>query len=410
MTATAAVKTGVTDTAAGANVHEYLGLKEEFGDALSQVVSPIPFGDSWQLKASLTFTPTLISDVLPPHPVMGWKVPSGKALLFTGGVVHVLAATLEYYRVCRRLFLFGWQGTAAPAAPAAPTVALLALTDGIAAAGAFTYKIAPIDTFRREGTASVASASVTLTATQRGVTVTPPAAGTGVIGYNIYRTLAGGAIWYFVGTTFGATAYLDAQPDSAIDVAQIPAVTWVTGAVTGEVADGPCEVIIEIGSPVLTGVPTHLVYRGPGGSSTQAMTVAPTNTVGARSRFKPFGETANFVAAPTAAANLWRGLYAADTRTRHEEDYGVTAVTGINVAPTAGSFIVWGQQVIGVGQRGADPVAATIHAYSLIPTNPHGVLIPPLGEIVLEVGALSAGVAGVRDATMSGILLPTVPA
>lgn len=407
MVATTAVKTGVSDAAAGAGVHEYLGLQEEFGTALAQVVSPVPFGDNWHIKASLSFTPTVISDIRPPHPLLSWKVPTGKALLFTGGIVHGLAATLEYYRVCRRYFLWGYQATAAPAAPAAPTVALAAMTAGIGTSGNFTYKIAPIDTFLKEGPASVASTSVTLTATNQGVTITPPAAGTGVVGYNIYRTLTGGATWYFVGTTSGVTPYVDAAPDAQLDVAQTPLNNWTTGAITGEVMEGSGEVIIEVGGVAMTGPPTSIIYTGTYGGTNQMQAVTITNTIGARTRFKPFLETQNFVADPTITANLWRGLHTSDTRTRQKFDFGVTAILGVNAVPTAGAMIVWGQQVIGVGQRGADPVAATIHAYQILPTHPGGVLIGPLGEIVLEIAPLSAGVLGVRDVSMNGLLLPT---
>lgn len=410
MTATTAVATGVTDTAAGAGVHEFLGLREDFVNAISQVVSPIPFGDTWQIKGSLSFTPTLITDTFPPKPVMAWKVPTGKTLLFTGGLAHSLAATLEYYRVCRRYFLFGYQATAVPAAPAAPAVALQALTDGIGTASAYSWKVAPVDTFFREGAVSVASAALTLTATNRGATITPPALGTGATGYNIYRCLAGqqvGGPWYYVGSTFGVTPYIDAQPDASLDIALVPANVWTTGAITGEVMEGPGEVIIEVGAVALTGAPTHLVYTGAYAQQKQAFAMTFPTTVGQRIRGKLFGETSNFAPVPTASANLWHGLYTADLRNRHEEDFGVRSVTGINAVPSAGAFIVWGQQVIGVGQRGADPVAATIHAYSLLPTNPHGSLIPPLGEIVVEVGALAAGVAGVRDVTLTGLLIPT---
>lgn len=407
--ATTTRKVGVPDSAAGAGVEEFLGLSGPLA-ALIQAASIVPTGDPWQIKGSLSHTPTLITDTLPPHPILGYKVPSGKALLFTGGVVHGLAATLEYYRVCRRYFLFGYQATAAPAAPAAPTVALQNTTDGIAAAGTFDYKCAAIDSFQREGPASTHSTNVTLSGTQKAVSVTPPALPTGGIGYNIYRCLAGTqdtGPWYYVGTTPGVTAYIDAQPDVAVDTALTPLNNWATGAIAGETMDGPGEIIIEVGAVALTGAPTHLVFTGMYGQIKQALAVTFPTAIGQRIRAKMFGETQNFVAVPTATANLWRGPHTADIRTRHEEEFGAVAVSGVNAAPSAGAFIVWGQQVIGTGTRESDPVAASIHSYPLVPTNPHGVLIPPLGEIVVEVAALAAGDAGVRDFTLSGLLLPT---
>lgn len=405
MAATVAFKTGVTDTAAGAGVHEYLAFQEDLA-GLTQAVMQVPCGDQWHIKGSLSMTPTLITDTFPPAPVMAWKVPSGKALLFTGGVGLSLAASTEYYRVCRRFFLWGYQATAAPSAPAAPTVALTAMTAGIGTSGAYTYKVAPLDTFRRESAATVASASVTLTGTNQGVTVTPPALPTGAIGYNIYRTLAGGATWYFVGTTMGVTPYVDAAPDSQLDTGQTPSATWATGAIAGETSDGPCEAIIEIGGIALTGPPTSLIYTGSYGGTNQMQAVTITNTIGARTKFKPFLEASNFIPVGTLSANLWRGPHTSDSRTRQEEDYGVTAIKGVNAVPSAGAMMVWGQQVIGVGQRGADPVASTIHAYSIIPTSPAGVLLPPLSELVVEIGALAAGVAGVREFSLNGLLLP----
>jgi hypothetical protein len=396
--------TGVTDSAPGAGIAEYLGLQGPLA-ALIQACAIIPVGDQWQVKGSLSFTPTLITDTFPPTPVLAWKVPGGKALLFTGGLIHTLVAATDYVRVCRRYFLFGYQATAAPSAPAAPTVALQALTDGIGTSGAFTYKVAPVDTFRREGPASVASASVTLTSTNRGVTVTPPAAGTGVIGFNIYRTLAGGATHYFVGSTFGATAYIDAQPDASLDQALVPLNNWATGAVAGEAMDGPGELIIEVGAVALTGAPTHLVYTGAYGQQKQAFAVTFPTTVGQRIRAKTFGETSNFIAVPTAVNNAWRGPHTADVRTREEEDLGATAVSGVNAVPSAGAFIVWGQQVIGASER-AEATAA-IKSKIIVPTNPGGVLLPPLSDIVCEIGALAAGVAAVRDVSLHGLLIPT---
>lgn len=404
--ATTAVKTGVTDSAAGAGVNEYLGLQGPLA-ALSQVVSVLPHGDPWQIKGSLSFTPTVITDTFPPAPLMAWKVPSGKALLFTGGVVHSIAATLEYYRVCRRYFLWGYQATAAPAAPAAPTVALTAMTAGIGTTGAYLYKVAPIDTFRRESAATAASSSVTLTSTNQGVTVTPPALPTGAVGYNVYRTLAGGSTYYYVGTTMGVTPYVDAAPDSQLDTGQQPSATWTTGAISGETMDGPGEAIIEVGAIVMTSPPTSLIYNGSYGGRNQMQAVTITNTIGARTRFKPFFEAQNFIPVGTLSANTWRGPHTSDTRTRQEEDLGVTQILGVNAVPSAGAMMVWGQQVIGVGARSADPVAATTHAYQLFPTDPNGILIPPMGEIVFEIGALAAGVAGVRDVTLVGTLIPT---
>jgi hypothetical protein len=404
---TAAAKTGVQDTAAGAGVAEYLGLNGGLA-ALLQAVSVLPIGDPWQIKGSLSFTPTLISDTFPPKYVLAWKVPSGKALLFTGGLVHALAAATEYWRVCRRYFLYGYQATAVPAAPVAPTVALQAATDGIGSSGSYSYKVAAYDTFRREGPASPASATVTLTGTSRAVSVTPPALPTGGIGYNVYRCLAGqqaAGPWYFVGSTFGATAYIDAEPDAGVDTALIPLNNWAVGSIAGEVMDGPGEIIVEVGPVALTGAPTHIVYTGAYGEQKQVVAATFPTTVGQRIRVKTYGETSNFVPVPTAVNNAWRGPHTSDVRTREEEDLGATAVSGVNAAPTAGSFIVWGQQVIGVSER--EEATAAIKAKAIQPVHPSGVLIPPLGEIVAEIGALAAGVAAVRDVSLFGLLIPT---
>lgn len=403
--ATTAQKTGVNDSAAGTGIAEYLGLLGPLA-ALLQGVSVIPTGDTWQIKASLSMTPTLITDTLPPSPVMAWKVPANKALLFTGGIYHNLAAATEYVRVVRRYFLFGYQSSGPGAAPAAPTLAAQAATDGLGTTGAYSYKIAAIDQFRREAVLSAASLTITPTTANRAVSVTPPALGTGQIGYNIYRTLVGGATYYYVASTSGVTPYIDAQPDASIDTAKVPNQTWSgLGAVTGEVMDGPGEAIIEVGTPALTGAPAGLVYVGTYGEQKQYQAVTFPTTVGARLRFKPFQETQNLIAVATASANAWRGLYAADSRDRHEEDLGVTAVTGHSVAPTAGSYAVWGQQVIGATDR--EEATAAIKAKKIIPCTPYGVLIPPLGEIVCEIGALALGVVGVRDFALHGMLLPT---
>lgn len=409
MTSVTTFKNGVPDIAAGAGVVEYLALKNELAAAV-QGVAVIPHGDPWQMKGSLSFTPTLITATLPPSPVMNWRVPSGKALLFTGGGVSSLAASIEYFRVCRRFFMFGNQQTAAPAAPAAPTTALLALTDGIGTSGAYSWKVAPLDTFGREGALSAASSpSLTLTGTNRGATITPAALGTGVIGYNIYRTLAGGATYYFVGTTLGAAAYLDALPDSSVNITLTPNATWATGDVAGETADGPVELIVEQGAVVAATPPATMVYTDPHGQKRAVAYTFPAATIGTRIQVPLYGNTAGFVPIGVIAgrANSWRGAFGADLRTRTPADYGAIAVSGANVAPASGCYIVWGQQVIGIGARSSDPVAGTIHHYEIKPTNPHGVLIPAGGEIVVEAGALAAGVAGVRDVALSGVLIPT---
>lgn len=376
----------------------------------SNIVSLHPDGDLWQIKGSLSFTPTVITDTLPPCPVMGWTLPAGKRLLFTGGVVHSMVASIEYYRVVRRYFLFGNQQTAAPSAPAAPTTALLALTSGIGTGGAFTWKTAPVDTFGREGALSAASnPALTLTSTNRGATVTPAALGTGVVGYNIYRTKADAGVYYFVGYSLGASAYLDALPDASIDTALTPAVTWATGDVAGETVNGPVEVIIEQGAVVAGTPPANLVYVDTNGYRRSVLVAWPGATIGTRIRAKPFGEASNFVAigVVAASANLWRGPVTSDIRSHLPFDYGVTQVVGANVAPASGCYIVWGEQVIGVGVRSADPVLGTVHSYQIFPTNPEGVIVPPLGEIVVEVGAIATGAAGVRDVTLSGLLIPT---
>lgn len=406
MAATVGYKTGVADSAAGAGVHEYLGFREDM-DGLVQAVVQIPVGDAWQIKASASLTPTLITDTFPPAAVMAWKVPTDTALLFTGGVVHTLAACIEYYRVVRRYFLWGYQATA-PVSAGAPTTALAAMTAGIGTSGVYSYKVAAIDAFRQEGPVSAAAANVTLTGTNQGVTVTPPALANGaVIGYNIYRTLAGGATWYYVGTATGVVPYIDAAPDSQLDTSQVPSFTWAAGAVLGETSEGSCDAIIEIGGIVLTGPPTSLIYTGTYGGTNQMQAVTITNTVGARTRFKPYGEASTLIPVPTATVNLLRGVHTSDTRTRRQQDYGVTAIKGVNAVPTAGVMAVWGEQVIGVGGRTADPVLGTIHAYPIVCIQPGGFLLPPLSEIVVEIGALAAGVAGVRDITLSGLLIPT---
>lgn len=403
--ATTAQKTGVSDSTAGAGIAEYLGLLGPLA-ALLQGVSIVPVGDPWQIKASLPVTPVLITDTLPPSVLMAWKVPAGKALLWTGGIYHNLAAATEYLRVVRRYFLFGYQASAPPAAPAAPTLTAGAATDGLGTTGAYSYKIVPIDQFRREGALSVASVNMTPTAANRVIQVTTPVLGAGGIGYNIYRTLVGGATYYFVATVGGVSNYFDAQPDANIDTAKTPNQTWTgAGVVTGEVSDGPCEAIIEVGTPALTAAPAGLVYVGAYGEQKQYQAVTFPTASGARLRFKPFQEGQNFIGQASASQNAWRGLYAADSRDRHEEDLGVTAVTGHSVAPTAGSYAVWGQQVIGATDR--EEATAAIRAKKILPISPHGVLIPPLGEIVCEIGALALGVAGTRDISLYGTLLPT---
>jgi len=373
-------------------------------------------GVPWQIKGSLSFTPTIITDTLPPSPVMAWQVPTGKSLLFTGGRFSSLGAGTEYWRVVRRYFMFGYQATAAPAAPAAPAVALAAATSGIGTAGAYLYKTAPVDTFLHEGPVSVASASSTLTATNTTVVVTPAALAAGAAGYNVYRTLAGGSIFYYVGDTLGASAYTDALPDAAIDPTKnggldrqpgdANVVAWATGDVKGEVAQGPVELIIEVGVVGLIGAPTKIVYQGSyvdGGR--QAFAVTFPTTIGQRIRAKLAGEVANFVAVGVVAgrAHLWRGPTSADIRTRTPFDYGTLNVLGVDAAPSAGSYIVWGVQVIADSAR--QEATAAIRDNVLMPLNPSGVLIPALGEIVVEVGALAAGVAGVRDVNLNGLLI-----
>lgn len=404
---------GVRDEVPNNQSKELLVLSGPLG-GMVQAGMVIPFGDPWQMKASLSHTPTIITDTFPPSPILAWKVPTGEALLFTGGILHGLTAATDYVRVCRRYFMFGYQATAAPAAPAAPTTALVAMTAGIGSASAYTWKVAPLDTFRRESAVTAASSpALTLTATNRGASVTPPALPAGAIGYNIYRTLAGGSTYYFVGSTIGATAYTDAQPDSAINPAtnggvdRQPTATWATGDVTGETADGPVEVILEVGAVALTGAPTALVYTGMYGEQQQFFAVTFPTTVGQRIRAKLYGETANFVAVPVVAggANTWRGLHTSDARTRFPFDNGATKVAGVNAVPSAGSYIVWGQQVIGATER--IEATAAIKANVIVPISPHGVLIPALGEIVCEIGALAAGVASVRDVTIYGVLIPT---
>jgi hypothetical protein len=184
-------------------------------------------------------------------------------------------------------------------------------------------------------------------------------------------------------------------------------VTWATGDIAGETADGPCEVIIEGGAVAPGTPPTHLVYVDPYGYQRVLAVTWPT-TIGQRIRAKLYGETSNFIAVPALAAsvNTWHGPWT-DVRDRLPFDYGAVSVKGANAAPASGSYIVWGEQVIGVGKHTGGVVAVQLQSQDIYPTNPHGVLIPPNGEIMVEVLPISAGVAGVRDVTLSGMLIPT---
>lgn len=402
MPAVVAYKNGVPDTAPGASVLEYLALQSALAAAV-QGVAIIPHGDPWQIKGSLSYTPTLITDTLPPNPVLAWGVPEDKALLFTGGIYHCLAAATDYVRVVRRHFLAGVISSALPAATAAPTTTTVnTLAGSSMGAGTRSYKVAPYNMLRQEGNISPAAANLVISATQN-VSISFPALPAGAIGYNIYRTLAGGSTWYYIGSSTQTNNYIDGQPDAAVDTSLTPSVSWAVGYVAGETMDGPGEAIFEVGPVAVTSPPGTIWYLGASGQTRQGIVYTMPTAIGARLRFKPYNEATAFTAAPTAAANLWRGPLT-DKRRYSEKDNGIRGIVAMSFVPATGDFVVWGQQVIGSTLR--NEAAAAIKAMTIIPTNPHGVLIPPGGEIVAEVGALATGVAAVRDISLKGMLIP----
>jgi hypothetical protein len=171
----------------------------------------------------------------------------------------------------------------------APT--MLAAATGITGVltGAYKWVITALDGAGGETVASN-EASVTLTAQKGSLTWTPVANASG--GYNVYRTVAGGATGteHFVATVAGQStaAYTDNTPDSGLGTKTPPA-TDTTQVVqfynvnSGTYGPPPTDVIFTFPAdllPISDGTPGHYGGGGPPGSGTGGGGAGAGGTVG----------------------------------------------------------------------------------------------------------------------------------
>lgn len=385
---------GVTDSAPGAGIADVLALLETINgnERAIQLIEQVAMGSkALTLRASLTYTPVLIADTVPPAPVLSYCVPAGKAFIFDGAHLMSPVADENLMRVCRRYLLKGNNAQAAPSALAAPTPTLTAHDAGNTDDGIYSYKVAPIDAFGKEGVISAASSNVTTSAGNRLVSLALAALPTGAVGYRLYRTLKGGAVYYFLDET-NATPYLDVAPDADLDQTRTPATTWGV-APTADTPVGTCEAQFECVT-ALAQAPTRMVYKDERGKQ-DAITQTPTATAGARSRMKARNEARSFATTPSGITGLYADAKASD--------FGISSVLGFNIANATigGQWVVWGLQVLAATRWLTVPAAGAVVGCD--PPRPY--LFPPGSELIVDLGTTVAAAAGVRDISVFGRLI-----
>lgn len=398
-----AIKVGVTDSAAGAGVQEFLGLETSLGASiLTQAFDQLPGGEEFSMSAfGPSITPQLISATATYWDIAAMQVPTGKFLLVDKAVVTNLAADDTRMRVAKRYRFAGNCAQASPAAGGAPTVAAVAMVATGLGTGSYSYKISQVNALGQESALSTVSATVTPTAGQ-GINLTVPALGTGAVAYRIYRSLSGAGgtgPWYWVDDAI-AGVYTDTMPDSDVTgvmrgSVQHPGTTW-GNVFTGEVAPTACEMVFENTGVALASAPTQISYISSKGVR-QVAAFAPAVTANLRQRIPPSNEGRAFATPGPATVMLQRDEIS---------DYGAVAVSGFDksYATIGGQWLVYGYSVRGQTEIPLTPVIGSVAEK----------FNPPLlfvsGEtIVGQIGNLGAALAGVRAVEIFGRMFDNPP-
>ena len=153
------------------------------------------------------------------------------------------------------------------------------------------------------------------------------------------------------------------------------AATW-GNAFTGDVADGPCELVYACLN-ALSAAPARLVYTDDS-NKRDNVAFAPATAAGTFLRI-PLAEqeTASLWASPAVAANF-------QTQDARITDYGARDVHGFNNTPAAmgGQWVIWGMQPL------IEVVYSAAAFAGMRPTNAfsRAVPVPPGATIAVEIG------------------------
>lgn len=392
-----AKKTGVTDSAAGSGVLEYLGLETPGIDAnvLLQAFDHMPGGEEFYMGAwGPSVTPPVISATVPYYDVAGMQVPAGKFLIVDRCAITHIAVDETVMRIAKRYRLAGNCAQAAPAAGGAPTVAAVAMDASGLGTGSYSHKLSQINALGQEGPLSTVSATTTPTAGQ-GINLTVPALGTGAVAYRIYRTLSGAGgtgPWYWMDDAI-AGVYTDTMPDSDVTgvmrgSVQHPGTTW-GNAFIGDVAPTSCEMVYENTGVALAAAPTQIAYTSSKGVRS-VVAFAPAVTANLRLRITPSNEGRAFATPGPAAAMLQRDEIG---------DYGAVAVHGFSnsYAAIGGQWQIYGYSVRATTPLAVAPVIGRVESVLSTP-----VLFTAGETVVGQIGNLGVAAAAVRMVEIMG--------
>lgn len=392
-----AKRVGVTDSAAGAGVQEFVGLETGADpNALIQAIDIVPGGEEFYMNAwSASITPLVVSATAAYWDVAAMQVPTGKFLLVDAlAITNITGADETVMRIAKRYRFAGNCAQASPAAGGAPTVAAVAMVGSGLGTGSYSYKLSQLNALGQESALSTVSATVTPTAGQA-INITIPALGTGAVAYRIYRTLSGAGgtgPWYWIDDAIAGT-YTDVMPDSDVTgpmrgSTQHPGTTW-GNAFTGESAPTACEMVYENNGVALASAPTQIAYVSSKGVRS-VVAFAPAVTANLRQRIPPSNEGRAFAAAGTAAFMLQRDELG---------DYGAVAVVGFDksYATIGGQWLVYGYSVRATTTLDMAPVIGRVETWL-----PKPALFTAGETVVGQIGNLGTAAAGVRMVEIIG--------
>ena len=392
---TTGVLVGVTDSAAGAGIQQFVGIgMEHDANAKVQAIDNIPGGQNFYMCSySTAITPAIETQTVPFWDVAAFQVPDGIIIVIDTCAITNLAADETLFRISSRKLMAGNCAQAAPAAGAAPTVAATAQFGSGLAAAAYSYKLAQFNALNQQGPLSTVSANVTPT-TNQGINVTIPALGTGSVGYRIYRSLGGaaGGPWYWVDDSAGGVTYTDVVADSYLTGArgstQHPGTTW-GNAFASPQFNSALEMYYENVGVALASAPVNLAYvSGKGIPSVVAF--APAVTVNTRVRIPPANETRAWAASGPASFQIQNPQIA---------DSGATKILGFDkaYATVGGQWVIWGHDVRGVTGLEAAAVAGRTVARLYRP-----IIFYPGETMVGQISNTATPASGVRKVEISG--------
>lgn len=265
------------------------------------------------------------------RPLYSYIVPTGKTLKINGYSIRT-AATTTFFHVYDRTTLWAFNATALSTPAFSSNLGRVLSGAGLTLLAAYKYKLVAVNCLGK--TAASAEVTVTLTGSQNAVTLAWSNI-TGASYYEVYRTLAGGAVnsEVFCGATEKIT-FVDTIPDSELGSTTPPGSNTTAGS--AQVSSYPTglganQITVDTLVTITTPTALDIVYRNMYGSRRYA-----TST--------PVG------AAPGQGGVLWDNQadsvndlrIAPATVNQNYMDTGINNILGVGNTPATGSFTIYG--------------------------------------------------------------------